>query len=289
MSFNLKTVLLFSILFSSINAEEVRIAISDLLAGTLTDALMSDAQEKDIKYQIEIIGSLPALDKLNAGELDMALIAIPNRSSQPSSNYQLYPLAYSTSIIAVNAYNPLDEISIQRLSGTFGSHEELSLSSWSEIGLSGWGNRGIKTIVGQLEESISLELFKHIALEDGKLKSTVSLLKNDAAISILSNDVAAMAILPTIPENKNIKVLSVAKEQDSPAFEPSDDNIHYGDYPFGLSFYIVLLKSEVPNLAYVVEALLGDSVAKALSVSHFVPIPYNVRQQLQMDLTLRSK
>ena len=91
MSFYLKTVLLFSILFSSINAEEVRIAISDLLAGTLTDALMSDAQEKDIEYQIEIIGSLPALDKLNAGELDMALIAIPNLSlihiSEPTRPY----------------------------------------------------------------------------------------------------------------------------------------------------------------------------------------------------------
>ncbi|MEC8404590.1 MAG: substrate-binding domain-containing protein [Verrucomicrobiota bacterium] len=272
----------------STNANEVRIAVSDLIAGTLTDTLMLHAEENNLQYKIDSIGSLPALDKLNAGEVDMALIAIPSSSIKLSSNYQLYPLAYSTSIVAVNVNNPLDEISINRLSGTFGSHEELSLSTWSEIGLSGWGNRGIKPIVGQLDGSISLELFKHIAFEGSKLRSTVNLLKNNAALSIISNDVAAIAILPMNPEDKYIKVLSVAKDQDSPAFEPSDDNIHFGDYPFRLSFYIVLLKSEVPNLAYIVEALLSDSVAEVLSASHFVPIPYNVRQQLQMDLTLSS-
>ncbi|MEC8650094.1 MAG: substrate-binding domain-containing protein [Verrucomicrobiota bacterium] len=272
----------------STNANEVRIAVSDLIAGTLTDTLMLHAEENNLQYKIDSIGSLPALDKLNAGEVDMALIAIPSSSIKLSNNYQLYPLAYSTSIVAVNVNNPLDEISINRLSGTFGSHEELSLSTWSEIGLSGWGNRGIKPIVGQLDGSISLELFKHIAFEGSKLRSTVNLLKNNAALSIISNDVAAIAILPMNPEDKYIKVLSVAKDQDSPAFEPSDDNIHFGDYPFRLSFYIVLLKSEVPNLAYIVEALLSDSVAEVLSASHFVPIPYNVRQQLQMDLTLSS-
>ena len=115
------------------------------------------------------------------------------------------------------------------------------------------------------------------------------MLNNNAALSIMSNDVAAIGILPINPQNKYIKVLSVAKDQDSPAFEPSYDNIHYGDYPFRLSFFIVLLKSEVPNLAHLVEAFLSDSVASALSTSHFVPIPYNVRQQLQMDLTLTSK
>ena len=289
MSVYLKLPVLFSVLICCINAKEVRIAVSDLLADTVVDTLMLYAEEKDLQFKIDSIGSLPALDKLNAGEVDMALMAIPNRSTQPSSNYQLYPFAYSTSIVAVNVNNPLNEISINRLSGTFGSHEELSLSKWSEIGLSGWGNRGIKPIVGQLGGSISLELFKHVALEDGKIRSTVSLLKNNAALSIISNDVAAIAILPTNPQDRYIKVLSVAKEQNSPAFEPSDDNIHYGDYPFRLSFYIVLQKSEVPNLAHLVEALLSDSVANVLSDSHFIPIPYNVRQQLQMDLTLRSK
>ena len=288
MSLYLKLPLFFSLLVCSTNASEVRIAVSDLIVGTLLDTLMLHGEENDLQYKIDSIGSLPALDKLNAGEVDMALIAIPSSSIKLSSNYQLYPLAYSTSIVAVNINNPLDEITINRLSGTFGSHEELSLSTWSEIGLSGWGNRGIKPIVGQLEGSISLELFKHTAFEGGKLRSTVNLLKNNAALSIISNDVAAIAILPMNPEDKYIKVLSVAKDQDSPAFEPSDDNIHFGDYPFRLSFFIVLLKSEVPNLAYVVEALLSDSVAKVLSASHFVPIPYNVRQQLQMDLTLSS-
>ena len=288
MSLYLKLPLFLSLLVCSTSASEVRIAVSDLIAGTLTDILMLHAEENNLQYKIDSIGSLPALDKLNAGEVDMALIAIPSSSIKLSSNYQLYPLAYSTSIVAVNVNNPLDEISINRLSGTFGSHEELSLSTWSEIGLSGWGNRGIKPIVGQLDGSISLELFKHVAFEGSKLRSTVNLLKNNAALSIISNDVAAIAILPMNPEDKYIKVLSVAKDQDSPAFEPSDDNIHFGDYPFRLSFYIVLLKSEVPNLAYIVEALLSDSVAEVLSASHFVPIPYNVRQQLQMDLTLSS-
>ena len=44
----------------------------------------------------------------------------------------------------VNDSNPIDEISVARLGGIFGSNEELNLNTWGEFGLSGWGSRNIK-------------------------------------------------------------------------------------------------------------------------------------------------
>jgi DNA-binding transcriptional LysR family regulator len=60
-------------------AEEIRIAASDLLADYIKAPLKAYAAENDSTFVVDSIGSLPALDRLRSDEIDLAIIAVPDR------------------------------------------------------------------------------------------------------------------------------------------------------------------------------------------------------------------
>ena len=156
-----KTFLLLPLtLMVTAQAEEIRIAASDLLADYIKAPLEAYAAENDSTFVVDSIGSLPALDRLRSDEIDLAIIAVPDGDEVPRDEFSVYPFAYDVAVIVVNATNPIDEISVARLGGIFGSNEELNLNTWGELGLSGRGSRDIKALAGTTDESISLELFK---------------------------------------------------------------------------------------------------------------------------------
>ena len=105
---------------SSLPANEVRLAASDLLAAVLAPPLESYAAERELAVKLESIGSLPAMQKMAANEFDLAIIAVPTEQPLPQEGYRVYPFAYSAAFVAVNLSNPLDEISVSRLAGIFG-------------------------------------------------------------------------------------------------------------------------------------------------------------------------
>lgn len=271
---------------SSLPANEVRLAASDLLAAVLAPPLESYAAERELAVKLESIGSLPAMQKMAANEFDLAIIAVPTEQPLPQEGYRVYPFAYSAAFVAVNLSNPLDEISVSRLAGIFGANEELNVTTWGDLGLTGRGSRSIKALADQNDGSIALELFKHTAFKGGKLKASVERSSRATIESILAQNAAAIAILSRKPDDPMIKLLSVAEAEDLPAFGPSDDNVHYGDYLFRLSFYLVLPDTDTMGVADVALELLGDPMATVLADAGLIPLPKAVRQQLQMDLNL---
>jgi hypothetical protein len=160
------------------------------------------------------------------------------------------------------------------------------VTTWGDLGLTGRGSRSIKALADQNDESIALELFKHTAFKGVKLKASVERTSRATIESILAQNAAAIAILSRKPDDPMIKLLSVAEAEDLPAFGPSDDNVHYGDYLFRLSFYLVLPDTDTMGVADVALELLGDPMATVLADAGLIPLPKAVRQQLQMDLNL---
>ena len=239
-----KTFLLLPLtLMVTAQAEEIRIAASDLLADYIKAPIEAYAAENDSTFVVDSIGSLPALDRLRSDEIDLAIIAVPEGDEVPRDEFSVYPFAYAVAVIVVNDSNPIDEISVARLGGIFGSNEELNLNTWGELGLSGMGSRNIKALAGTSDESIALELFKYSILKGGVMKPSVSMVKDTEVEDLLRSDAASIAILSRMPENENIKVLMISSESNTyaPAFGPTDDNVHYGDYPIRLAFYLSLI------------------------------------------------
>ncbi len=268
------------------SAEEIRIAASDLLADYIEEPLQAYGDEHSIEFKIDSIGSLPALDRLRADEIDLAIIAVTEDTDVPRDEFRIYPFAYDIAVVAVNESNPINEISMSRLGGIFGSDEEFNYTSWGDLGLSGWGNRSIKALAGQTDESISLELFKSSVLRGGQMKTTVAEVKDSEIEGLLMFDAASIAILPRLPKSKKVKALMISTESDGPAFGPTDDNVHYGDYPIRLAFYAVYNGRDEARVKEVLRALMSDEVANELRENYLVALPDTVRRKLTIDLDL---
>ena len=275
-------------LIANVQAEEVRIAVSDLLADYILAPLKVYGAENDTTFVVDSIGSLPALDRLRSDEIDLAIVAVPDGDEVPRDEFNIYPFAYDVAVIVVNDSNPIDEISVARLGGIFGSNEEFNLNTWGELGLSGWGSRNIKALAGINDKSIALELFKHSIFKGGGLKPNVSMVKDTEIEDLIGSDVASIAILSRMPENSNIKVLMVSSGGDTyaPAFGPTDDNVHYGDYPIRLTFYILYNARDDVKLRSTIRELLNDEVATSLRANDFIALPDTLRRKFLIDLDL---
>jgi ABC-type phosphate transport system substrate-binding protein len=284
-----KTLLLLPLaLIATAQAEEIRIAASDLLAEHIKAPLKAYGAENDATFVVDSIGSLPALDRLRSDEIDLAIIAVPEGDQVPRDEFSIYAFAYDAAVLVVNQSNPIDEISVASLGGIFGSNEELNLNTWGELGLSGWGNRSIKAIAGTSDESIALELFKYSIFKGGVMKPRVSMVKDTEIEDLLRSDAASIAILSRMPENRQIKVLMVSSGGDTyaPAFGPTDDNVHYGDYPIRLAFYIVYNLRDDSKLRPVIRELLDDEVAASLRANHLIALPDTVRRNILIEFDL---
>ncbi len=270
----------------SANAAELRISVSDLVAEHVSIPLLEYSETEDVDLKIEVIGSLPALDRLRSDEIDLALIAVPIGDAVPRDQFFTLPFAYDIAVVVASRNNPIDEISLARLGGIFGSSEEFNFNTWGELGLSGWGNRTIKPLAVQVEDSVSLELFKNSVLKSAVMKPSVNYVRENEVLGLVESDAASIAVLTTPPQDTDVKVLLISKDESSPAFGPSEENVHYGDYPVRLPFYIVLNERDRELMKPLLRVLLGDEVAASLKANGFMPLPGTVRRKLLIDLEL---
>ena len=280
--------LLIPMTVCSMYADEIRISASDLLGDFISVPLQVYAKENDVSIKLESIGSLPAMENLRSDDIDLAIIAVPEVDSKLRAEFILYPFAYDIAVVAVNASNPIDEISINRLGGIYGNNEELSLNTWGDLGLSGWGSRSIKPLAGPADDSISLELFKHAVFQGSAMKSSVALVKFSEVEDLVVGDPASIAIMSDLPKSDQVKAIMISESAEGPAFGPSEDNVHYGDYPIRLAFYIVLNERDEAKLKPILRVLLSDDLAKSLRENKLLAVPDTIRRKLTIDLDLED-
>ncbi|PXA04923.1 hypothetical protein DDZ13_02865 [Coraliomargarita sinensis] len=285
------SIILFTLFCTAAShAEEIRMAASDLLAEFISPELTTFAKENKLDLKFEGMGSLPTLDRLRSDEIDLAIIAIPEGEEIPRDEFSVYPFAYDTAVIAVNNSNPMDEISIPRLGGIFGTNEELNFNTWGELGLAGWGSRNIKPLAGPAEGSISLELFRYSVFSGSAMKPSVAVLRSTEIENALAGNIASIGILSSLPESNNVKVLMVSEGDgpDNPAYGPTPENIHRGDYPIRLAFYIAFNPRDESKVEPLVRVLLEDKVAEVLNKNDLFALPDTVRSQFLLDLNLQQ-
>ncbi len=282
------SLLLLSLLgMHALSADEIRIAASDLLAQFISPSLKAYAAENNQVLKIDAIGSLPAMDRLRSDEIDLAIVAFPEGSDVPRSEFSVYPFTYDTAVIVVNSGNPVNEITLPRLAGIFGSSEELNFNTWGELGLSGWRTRNIKPLAGPAEDSISLELFRHAVLSGRSLKPSVGIMRDSEIEEAIASSIASIGILSGLPKNKNLKMLMLSEGEGRTAYWPTSEIIHLGDYPIRIGFYLVYHPRAEKKLEPVLRILLGEQMAAVLSKNDLFPLPVSVRNQLLIDLNLK--
>lgn len=268
------------------NADEIRIAVSDVIADHVSETIQTLAEDKAVEISVVSIGSLPAMEHLRSDEISLAIIATPEGSELPDDIFRTFNFAYSTAVVAVGEASPVNEVSFDDLRGIFGSDSDLNADTWGALGIKSLGSRSIKPLVRQDDVNISTELFRYTVLQGGAMKLTVNEVIGSEIEYMLVENMAAVAILPYLPDNEKIKALMISMDSEGPAFGPTNDNVYYGDYPIRLPFHIVYKKDRESALLETLCILLSDEVTEALRESHLFVLPDTIRMNFVKSLSL---
>ncbi|MEO0797072.1 MAG: substrate-binding domain-containing protein [Verrucomicrobiota bacterium] len=266
---------------------EIVVVGSDLLAPAIDPVLEAYAEHNEVVVKTEFIGSIPGVGELKSGAADLAILAAPEDTNLPVGDYKVIPIAYEVAYVVVDKLNPLTEISIDQLAAIFGTGSKSDYSRWGELGLQGpVATRSIQAMALDNEKTVVLELFKYRALDSGSLKPTVNRVNDNLQLTeLVSSDSGSIGLTNKLILDDKLRALSVSGGKDHQyAFGPTPENVHYGDYPLRLGYYLVFPQSREQELLPLLRVLLGPDQAESLEKSGFVPVPENVRKRTLVEL-----
>jgi len=282
-----RIVLLFTLLAPWLARADLTIVGSDLVAPAVDPVLEAYANHHEIALTTEFRGSLVGADALQEGTANLGILAAPEESDLPPGNFRYIPFAYEVAFLVVNRLSPITEISLVQLEGVFGDSAATNFSRWSELGVQGpMASRSIKSIALDSQQSIVTELFKSKVLDNGSLKPSVTLVTDNLQLNeLLTSDNGAIGITNRIVlEDKLRPLLLFEGGEDRYAFPPEPEEIHYGDYPLRLAYYLVFPRDQQDELLPVLRVLLGEEQAELLERNNFVPVPENIRKRSLLEL-----
>lgn len=251
-------------------ASALRVAGSDLPGEAFEAALAMFAKRENVELTVEFAGSRSGLDDLKNGRADLALVAFaPDETPPDAAVYVMKPLAYRIAVVAVPEHIGMTQVSFNALDGFFGASGPAGFAIWKDAGVVGSvAPLGVSTHILEGDGGgLSVDLFARTALRVPKLKSSV--LRYDR-FEALRTQVAApeggLAVLPYVPPpGSGLRALLVAKAEGEPAFGPTRDNIHAGDYPLRLPVYLVYRAESVAKLGMLLEFLSSEEAALSLA------------------------
>ena len=273
----------------STNAAEVTLVGSDLLRSALEKPLAGAKVDETRVLRLRLDGSLGALAEVRAGRADLAVVAIASSEAPPDSGLRLIPLAYQVGVVAVNAANPLRQMSLDQLAGVFGDKEPTDHRQWGSLGLANeWAEKSIVPNLFVDTDSLALEFFRQTILHVPEFKPTVAQQpSSDELLRRVRVDETCIGMFPrplAAADAAGVQVLRIARSDRDVPFGPTPENVHTGDYPLRLPFFVVLAPERAGELAPVLDRLLGDEVAAALEQAGFVAVPAAARLHLRREL-----
>ena len=269
------------------NADEIRLAYSDLLPEAFESACQAFTESIGVKIETARMGSLPILEEFLQGQFDLCVIAMPDGIEMPKlddDQYNLIPLAYKTAVVVVNKDNPIRQIRLDQLSAIFGSQEGQSLKNWRDLNISGYAISSILPLIPIEDSGITSELFRHRVLSSYDYTASVRAIGLDLLKGNIANSSSAIGILPKDPEVEDIKVIFVSKDKDSIAYGPTSENIYFNDYPIQLPFFILYDLNQTKRLLPIISYLLKNEIEDVLTEGAFFPVPEVFREKFLVDM-----
>lgn len=280
-------VLAISRSFSPLTAAEHKVVGTDLLGVEFSKALYDFAGRSGVPLALAFDGSRPGLDELKAGRADAALLVLPPGEEGALTPFHAVTVAYHRVVVVVPAQCPLTQVTFQDLMGIFASNGAAHLARWGDLGMKGeWAGSPILALAPEVGTGIAVELFSHVVLRDRKLKSNVVRFRDPAGlVSGFSRDARALALAADLPtEAPALKVIAVALRPAAPAFLPTPENLHAGDYVLRLPVRLLIRGEVLPDLVALVRFLCGDDGAPHFERAGVVPLPRFARGQQLLAL-----
>jgi phosphate transport system substrate-binding protein len=278
------------VIAATAGAAEVRIVGTDLLGPEAARALYEFSGRTGLPLALTLDGSRPGLDQLKAGRADLALLVVAPGEKVTVAGFQSVTLAYHGVFLLVPAVVPLELVTLDQLRDIFGESGAANLNRWGDLGLR--GDLAASAIVPHLPavgQGIATEFFRQITLGNRPFRSTVMRYTTLGELTArLAGDRRALALSPRRPpEASDLRIVPVAVRRGEPAFSPTAENLHSGDYPLGLPLRIVFRRESVPALRPLLSFLFSDEFAAKLDVAGVVPLAPAARRQQAREMEQR--
>ncbi len=273
-------------------AEKVVLAGSDLLGAYIAATAGELAKKDGVELECKMLGSFSALEELDKGEADFAVIGIPKGRPLPEG-YELQPFAYQIAVVVVNSANPIEEISKQQLIDIFSSDTKKRAETWSQLNVNNFGLSNIMPLVTSFSDNVVIELFKYSALNSTNIGSWVTVAKDKQAIfNMIKANNAAIGVVGKLTDTNMLKALPIYELNEaggkSYSFGPSRENVYNGDYPLVLPFYIAYKKSAAPKIKAAAKILFSDAIASKIDSSDFISAPESSRKKSIFELDMAN-
>ncbi len=261
---------------------DVRVVGTDLLGLEASRALYALAGRADFPLVLAFDGSRPGFDQLKAHRADLALLVLAPDESVVGEGLQSITLAYHCVVVLVPVSIPLQQITLPQLRDVFSESGSSNLGRWGDLGLGGEiAASAIALHVPSVGQGIAVEFFRQAVLGDRRFKSSVERYANPAELVLrLTGDRRGMALAPVRPPDApGLKIVRVAVRTGEPAFSPTPENLHSGDYPLAMPLRMVFRRESARTLRPLLHFLLSDEFVLVLEHAGVVPLAPTARRQ----------
>jgi phosphate transport system substrate-binding protein len=268
-------------------AAPVRVVGSDLLGVEFSKALHAFAARADLPLLLAFDGSRPGLDELKAGRADVGLLVFAPGEEVATVAFERRPIAYHRVVVLVPSALPLERLTLDQLERIFGEGGAGSFKTWGELGVSGdWAASAIMPCAPAVGTGLAPEFFRHLVLRDAAFKPGLTRFERPTELAeAFAGESRAIAIVPAQPAGlAGVRLLAVAARGGGPAFLPTLENIHTGDYPLRLPLTLVYRREASKALAPLLHFLFGDEAARLFEAAALAPLPAAIRRQQWPDL-----
>jgi phosphate transport system substrate-binding protein len=266
-------------LASSALAGNITVKGSDtlvILAQKWAEAYMG--QHADVKIQVSGGGSgvgFAALQNQTTDLCDASRKAKPAEIANCLKAFGARPTEYKVALdglsVYVNPENPLKELSLDQIGAIFTG----KIKNWKEVG----GPDAPITVYSRENSSGTYEFFKEHVLKGQDFAASAQTMPGTAAI------------VQAVVKDKNgigyggaayggtSKLLSVKKDDASPAVEPTEANVENGTYPIWRYLYVYVNPAlDKGEIAAYLAWIRGDDGQKYVKDVGYYPLPASLRQ-----------
>jgi len=178
------------------------------------------------------------------------------------------PVALDGLAVYVNDKNPVSELTIEQIRKIYTG----AIKNWKDV-----GGRDERIILYSRENNSGTYVyFKEHVLENADYYPTAQTLPGTAAvINAVARDPRSIGY-GGIAYGKGIKPLRVKKDADSPAIEPSMENVVTGAYPISRFLYWYLAGQPTGGLKKLVDWVMSKEGQAVVENVGYYPLPENV-------------
>jgi phosphate transport system substrate-binding protein len=248
-----------------------------ILAQKWAEVYMST--HPDVKIQVTGGGSGIGFAALQNNTTDVADASRPIKPAERAAcikafnkNPREYKVALDGLSVYVNSDNPIAELSIEQLERIFTGKAK----NWKDLG----GADMPITVYSRENSSGTYEFFKEHVLKGQDFVSSAQTMPGTAAV------------LQAVSKDKNgigyggaayghgAKALKIKKTDDSPAIEPTEENVVSGKYPIWRYLYNYLNpEKDKGEIAAYLNWIRSDEGQKIVKEVGYYPLPANLREK----------